>query len=321
MKKQSMKPEWGWMGIAVCAALLIGAQGAYGAAAASDWDAIETLGSVTYATASDGSITVEFGAASGADRRTALIGADFGGAVGSDLSGVAKIAFRVVGAGPVPHWAAVTIQGKRTWMRTFAVSPVDGEVGLVEILVNKNDGWFWSGDPSLDTQAKWDEDLANVSFIAIRLDQKDTIPQSYGISGFSLLTSAGETIPATLSAFQGDLWAAFRVQNAEALTEAQLAADSDSDGATDLEEVTFGGNPIVEVVSSDASGTTIKFACAEGGAYSVYRDNDLSDDVDYTLVGTVAPDAAQVQAGQLEHLDTDASDGGPYFYKVVANRE
>jgi hypothetical protein len=313
---QLTKPEWKWLSVAVCAALLLGAQSTLGAAA-SNWDTIEAYGNVSYAPAADGSITVTFGNASGADRRTALIGADFGGAMGSDLSGMAKLAFRVVGDGTQPLWAAVVIDGAGlTWKRPFTISPVDGEATLVEALLDLSDGWEWTGG-SADTQDRFDAALAAVDHIGIRLDQNGTSAQSYNVGGFALLDDAGASIPATMSALQSELWATFRVTSADALTEEQLAADSDEDGATDLAVIGFGGNPIVEVVASDSGGTTIKFECTSDALYSIYRDDDLSDDVGYTFVETVIPAAS----GAMEYLDEDANDGGPYFYKVIANRE
>lgn len=313
----------------LCAVVLVGALSVQAAEIGQEADPLaqgDMQGWVTFTTNPDGSVSINFYARPGGSATTdpfrgaavATTGAFLGN---YPAAAVKAISFTLEGNGTKPSQYSKAIlkcaNGEWSCMR-LRVSDVAGEPVLNYIPLTLDAGWYKN---SRDMEAEWQDAVGSVEWVGVQLEPSTVNAESYKLDNFQLVGDG------FITDLQEALLARFNALSVDEVGD-EGAADSDGDGAGDLDEVIWGTDadsivetPAVRIVSVTEQGVTIRWPVSEGAPYKVYRAGALvpeQPEEDFVAIELeLTPTAEEVSQGYKLYTDTGAGDGKPYFYKVA----
>ncbi len=254
----------------------------------------------------------------------AHVGVASGAFVGDYVAAdIVALKYKVKSDGHVPlTFKPLLVSGSRKWVTEKNDPPSGSEWIQYEIGFDRAaDGWHdatWTlGDDA------WAQSVTAVDSLGLTIKaEKDALEeQVYIIKDFMLIDSSGTEYPGNLSPLGEALWARFGVGT---IAEAQaLDGDTDGDGVSDLDETLTGSEDgvMAEVVSVGEGGAVIKWSSipASYRAFNIQRTDDLANGFTTLLDGHGLTEAdVDVQGDESLWTDASATEGGPYFYRVVA---
>ncbi len=303
-----------------------------------DWAVDSTEGDADkiQITAVDDSVTVAFGAQGqppqtlSSDLLVGAAGAE--GVFSGDLSaqGFSGIRLKINGTGIQPSEVSVVVRrilretpfSYRTWRYSrITVSTTPGEWTIAEIPLVRSAGWTTAGEYKLSSNALddlWQEDLAYVDALYVRIQSDGLLAQAYSVGDFRLLGEGIISAAANLSPLQ----AYFGINSFEELTAEELAAlmarDNDGDGMSDYHELLAGFDPhnaesvFAARVAVGPASNVISWQGILGKTYAVWRSNNLKSG--FTMI---AGNIECTVTGPMSFEDKVPVAGKPHFYKVV----
>lgn len=245
-------------------------------------------------------------------------------------SGVKSVKYRIRSdlACTKPAGVMLTLRARtsgRIWRNTNVnISTIVGQ--WVTNAVNFTMEGGWTRDGTGDKAAMWAEDIRDVEYIGIRIDQNGKEAKTYVVGDFALLDIDGSVIGEAdlvpeyvLNYFKG----LYGVSDSSQITDEMKNTDSDEDGMSDWLELLAGTNPqdansvfAAELEDDpDVEGVTVSWPCITSGVYTLMRTENLMDGF-APLISGLIPTPEQAQAGVMSYTDSSATGNGPYFYKV-----
>jgi len=290
-------------------------------------DLSENTPSVTFSGTSDALAVQFYQKGSGIPPAIAAgLGADvsvMAGVVVGDYRDVEGLSFRASRVGGMMADVMVVLTGASgtEWNQraTQQLSKNDGESCAVNISLDPS-LWKYGGstaDSSARWLSAWNRDLQNVTGVRLVITHVGFAAEEVSVSNFRLLGEGFISDPAKLQLVKQHFDA--DISNADELTAAQKAQDSDRNGKSDLMQLLDDEEPglHVEIVGVDTEGRArVRWPAVKGRRYRLERTQDLTLFGDCEIVPIDSPVADQ--AGDMERTDNSVAVGdGPYFYRAV----
>ncbi len=296
------------------------------------WSATTVSDNWTATSASDGvvvtfnvtAVTASLPAVFGSQKRVTLIPGSTDPSVtfvgNYKVAGASHIAFDLASNGPIDGGTQVQLvagEPSRKWLRRELVT---GPNSIS--LVRASGGWILGslGYEGADLDQLWAQDIENVTSLGLIASRSQAAAGSQDITVSNFSISSTRAIGAALT-LEDRLMDRFGVSSVADLSDEQLAADSDGDGMTDVNEILAENDPYgyfeslfkAEVVAVEKGSVTVKFACVKGLTYTIIRTTEVGGATEYQGVITAG------DTGYATYTDTNPVEGANAYYYVIQN--